>query len=56
MKNEEYENFDRTMHELMKVPHSEIKAALDEEKEEKQKKKRKTKKSSASDRASSDGD
>ena len=28
----EYENFDRTMRELIKVPHSEIKAALDAEK------------------------
>ena len=57
MKNEEYENFDRTMHELMKVPHSEIKAALDEEKEGKQKKKRKAKKQpSALGHADRDGD
>lgn len=52
----EFENFDRTMHDLMKVPHDEIKAALDAEKAEKQKKKRKAKKPSASGRASNDGD
>ena len=28
----EYDNFDRTMRELIKVPHSEIKDALDAEK------------------------
>jgi hypothetical protein len=50
----EYENFDRTMRELIKVPHSEIKAALDAEKHEKQK--RKAKKPSASGRASRDKD
>jgi len=44
--NTEYENFDRTMREIMKVPHSEIKAKLDAEKLEK--KRKKTKKSSAS--------
>ena len=48
-KNEEFDNFDRTMRELMSVPHDEIKAALDAEKAEKQKKKRKAKKPSASD-------
>ena len=37
-KSNEYENFDRIMHNLMKVPHSEIKAALDAEKVSKQKK------------------
>jgi len=42
----EFQNFDRTMRELMKVPHGEIKA-------NKQKKKRKAK-PSASDRASGD--
>jgi hypothetical protein len=47
--NEEFENFDRTMRDLMSVPHDEIKAALDAEKAEKQKKKRKAKKPSASD-------
>jgi len=31
-KNQEFENFDRTMRELIKVPHSEIKAKLDAEK------------------------
>jgi hypothetical protein len=51
---EEYDNFDRTMRELMKVPHDEIKAALDAEKVEKKKRKAK-KKPSALDRASDDG-
>jgi hypothetical protein len=45
----EFEKFDRTMRDLMSVPHDEIKAALDAEKAEKQKKKRKTRKPSASD-------
>lgn len=36
----EYETFERTMRELMKVPHSTIKAKLDEEKKEKAKKKK----------------
>lgn len=45
MKNKEYENFDRTMREIIKVPHSEIKAKLDAEKAAK---KRKKSKSSAS--------
>jgi hypothetical protein len=50
----EFENFDRTMRDLMSVPHDEIKAALDAEKAEKQKKqKRKAKKPSASGRAAS---
>ena len=49
MRNSEFDNFDRTMRDLMSVPHDEIKAALDAEKEEKQKKKRKAKKPSASD-------
>jgi hypothetical protein len=56
MKSEEYENFDRTMRELMKVPHSEIKSALDAEKVERQKKKRKAKKPSALGRASDEKD
>jgi hypothetical protein len=43
----EFENFDRTMRDLMSVPHDEIKAALDAEKAEKQKEKRKAKKPSA---------
>jgi hypothetical protein len=42
----EYNNFENTVRELMKVPHSEIKAKLDEEKAEK--KRKKSKKSSAS--------
>jgi len=45
VKNKEYENFDRTMREIIKVPHSEIKAKLDAEKAAK---KRKKSKSSAS--------
>lgn len=36
---QEFENFDRTMRDLMKVPHSEIKAKLDAEKAAKKKKK-----------------
>jgi hypothetical protein len=36
---EEYEKFDRTMRELIKVPHSEIKAKLDAEKTAKKRKK-----------------
>ena len=44
----EFENFDRTMRELISVPHEEIKAALDAEKAAKErKKKRKAKKPSA---------
>ncbi len=35
----EFENFDHAMDELLKVPHSEIKKKLDEEKEEKRKRK-----------------
>lgn len=51
----EYENFDRTMRDLMSVPHDEIKAALDAERAaKKKKKKRKAKKSSASDHAAND--
>jgi hypothetical protein len=52
--NDEFENFDRTMRELIKVPHSEIKAKLDAEKREKQK--RKVRKSSASTRERDDKD
>ena len=49
---QEFENFDRTMRDLMSVPHDEIKAALDAEKAAKRrKKKRKAKKPSASDLA-----
>lgn len=50
----EFENFDRTMRDLIRVPHSEIKAALDAEKAVKQKKKRKAKKPPASGRAGRD--
>ena len=46
----EFDNFDRTMSDLLKVPHSEIKAALDAEKAEKNKKRKS--KTSASDHAS----
>jgi hypothetical protein len=45
---DEYQNFTRTMEQLLKVPHSEIKAKLDAEKAAK---KRKAKKPSASGRA-----
>jgi hypothetical protein len=45
-KSKEYENFERTMTELLKVPHSEIKAKLDAEKAAK--KRKEPKKSSAS--------
>jgi len=45
----EFDNFDRTMHEIIKVPHGELKAKLEMEK--KVKKRKKTKKSSSSDRA-----
>jgi hypothetical protein len=47
----EFDNFDRTMRELMNVPHSQIKAELEKEKAAK-KKKRKAKQPSASGRAS----
>lgn len=50
-KSEEFEIFDRTMRDLMSVPHSEIKAELDREKAAK-KSKRKAKKPPASDHAS----
>ena len=49
--NNEFDNFDRTMRELMSVPHDEIKAALDAEKLQKKKKRKAKKKPSASDRA-----
>jgi len=47
--NDEFDNFDRTMRELMKVPHSEIQAELEAEKAAKARKKRKVKEPSASD-------
>jgi hypothetical protein len=37
--NEEYQNFDRTMRDLMKVTHSTVKAKLNAEKRAKQKRK-----------------
>ena len=47
----EFKNFESLVSRLVKVPHSEIKAKLDEEKAAK--KRKKSKKSSASDRESS---
>jgi hypothetical protein len=44
MKTNEYEKFDKTMKQLMKVPHSEIKRKMEQEKKER----KKIKKSSAS--------
>jgi hypothetical protein len=38
-KTKQFEQFDRAMDELLKVPHSEIKKKLDAEKEEKRKRK-----------------
>jgi hypothetical protein len=40
-KNDEFENFDRTMRQLIKVPHSVIKAKLDAEKKAKGRKPKK---------------
>jgi hypothetical protein len=40
IKNEEFENFDRTMRKLIKVSHSEIKDKLEAEKEIKRRKKK----------------
>jgi hypothetical protein len=48
MKNTEFDNFDRTMRELVKVPHSEIKSKLDAEK--RAKKRKKSRKSSSASR------
>jgi hypothetical protein len=45
MKKNEYKNFERTMQQIMKVPHAVIKAKLEEEKQAKERKK--SKKSSA---------
>lgn len=39
-KNDEYENFDRSMREILKVSHAEIKAKLDEERAAKKRKSR----------------
>jgi hypothetical protein len=52
----EFENFNRTMHELISVPHSEIQAALEAERAKKKMKKRKAKRPSASGRAGNGGD
>jgi hypothetical protein len=52
---DEYKKFDDLLTELLKVPHSEIKAKLDAEKEAKKKKKRKSK-TSASGRVKGDKD
>jgi hypothetical protein len=41
MSSDEYNNFDRTMDKLLKVPHSAIKAKLDAEKAAKKKPKQK---------------
>jgi len=41
--NEEYKRFDSTMAQLIKIPHSAIKAKLDEEKRAKSKNKKKRK-------------
>ncbi len=48
--NDEFEKFDTTMRQLMKVPHSEIKAALDAEKEAKKKQKNLRKKKEKNDK------
>ncbi len=48
----EYENFDRTMRKLIRVPHAEIKAKLDAEKRAKEQKKKRKPRASASGRAS----
>jgi len=40
----QFEKFDRAMRELIKVPHSEIKAKLDAEKKAKKRKRRRAKK------------
>lgn len=50
IKSDEYDRFDRTMRDLLKVPHSELKIKLNEEKRAKAKK-RKAKKTPASGRA-----
>lgn len=43
---DEFGNFDRMMHKLIKVPHSKIKAKLDQEKELKKNEKRRGRKQS----------
>lgn len=49
-KTDEFENFDRTMQDLMKVSHEEIQAELDAEKAAKTLKRKAKRKPSASDR------
>jgi hypothetical protein len=51
-RNKQYENFDRAVTELLKVPHAQIKTKLDAEKSAK--KRKKSKKSSALGREASD--
>ena len=48
----EYERFDNMMHQLIGVPHIEIKAKLDAEKRAKERKKKRKSRTSASGRAS----
>jgi len=55
-KEDEFTNFDRTMRDLIKVSHDELKAAIDAEKVAKQKKKRRAKKPSASDHVDGEND
>ncbi len=43
----EFDNFERTMRDLLKVPHDEIKAELDKEKAEKEKKLKSERKNNA---------
>ncbi len=52
----EFQNFDNMMGELLKVPHSEIKKKLDQEKAEKQKRKKAKKTSESSASRDSGGD
>lgn len=51
----EFDNFDRTMRQLISVPHSEIKAKLDAEKRAKQEKKRKARKAPSASTRERDG-
>ncbi len=53
---EEFENFDRTMRDLMKVPHEDIKAELDAEKAAKENKRKAKKKPSALGRVGDEND
>ena len=56
MKTREFQKFDQMMGELLKVPHSEIKKKLEQEKAEKQKRKKAKKPSESSSSRDSDGD